>query len=141
MTELPKAWAQSHGTPTLRVILERDPQAPSLARAAVSRFSEEGKILSENLETLTLLVSELVSNAVIHSQAPPPSEILLYASLLDRDAIRVEVIDQGDGFITIPHDPDQPSGGYGLYLLDRQATRWGVDQVGGTRVWFEMAQP
>jgi anti-sigma regulatory factor (Ser/Thr protein kinase) len=123
----------------MRISLERDPQAPSLARAAVAGFTEEREIASTELATLTLLVSELVSNAVLHSDAPPTSAIVLCARLLDEGAIRVEVTDRGSGFIAIPRDPAQPKGGYGLQLVDKQATRWGVDREGGTRVWFEIA--
>jgi anti-sigma regulatory factor (Ser/Thr protein kinase) len=124
---------------TMRISLERDPQAPSLARAAVAGFTEKSEIAATELATLTLLVSELVSNAVLHSDAPPASGILLCAHLLGGGAVRVEVIDRGGGFTAIPRDPAQPGGGYGLYLVDRQATRWGVDREGGTRVWFELA--
>jgi anti-sigma regulatory factor (Ser/Thr protein kinase) len=124
---------------TMRIGLERDPQAPSLARAAVAGFTEKSEIAATELAMLTLLVSELVSNAVLHSDAPPASGILLCARLLERGAVRVEVIDRGGGFTAIPRDPAQPKGGYGLYLVNKQATRWGVDREGGTRVWFEIA--
>jgi anti-sigma regulatory factor (Ser/Thr protein kinase) len=91
------------------------------------------------LATLMLLVSELVSNAVVHSDAPPSSDILLCARLLDENTIRVEVTDRGSGFTPTDRDPERRGGGYGLYLVDKQATRWGVDRHDGTRVWFEMS--
>jgi len=124
----------------LQMSLERDPRAPLLARQAVAGFSEHSELAATELATLTLLVSELVSNAVLHSDAPPASGILLCARLLQGGAVRVEVIDHGSGFTATPRDPKQPSCGYGLYLVDKQATRWGVDREGGTRVWFELAQ-
>lgn len=135
----------SNGSPcfedpsVLRMRLERDPQAPSLARQAVAGFTEKSEIAATELATLTLLVSELVSNAVLHSDAPPACAIQLCARILDEGAVRVEVIDHGSGFTAAPRDPRQPLGGYGLYLVDKQATRWGVDSEGGTRVWFELA--
>ena len=91
-----------------------------------------------SLATLTLLVSELVSNAVLHSDAPPSSHILLCAHPLGKAGVRVEVTDQGSGFVPAPRDPIQRHGGYGLHLVDQQTTSWGVDRQGGTRVWFEM---
>lgn len=124
----------------LRMSLERDPQAPLLARRAVAGFTERSEISPEELATLTLLVSELVSNAVLHSDAPSASGIVLQAQLLDEGAVRVEVIDRGSGFTVTPRDPMQAIGGFGLYLVDQQATRWGVDCEGGTRVWFELAK-
>jgi anti-sigma regulatory factor (Ser/Thr protein kinase) len=126
---------------TLRVRLERDPSAPSLARAAVSGFSKGSEVSPKSLDTLALLVSELVSNAVLHSDAPSGSDIQLCARLVGRDAIRVEVTDQGSGFVATSRDPDRLEGGYGLFLVDSQATSWGIERRCGTRVWFEIAGP
>jgi anti-sigma regulatory factor (Ser/Thr protein kinase) len=131
-------YADSEDPRTMRVSLERDPQAPSLAREALAGFIEKSQLASTELGTLTLLVSELVSNAVLHSDAQPGSGIVLRAHLLEADAVRVEVIDSGSGFTATPRDPGRPHGGYGLYLVETQATRWGVDQQGGTCVWFEL---
>jgi anti-sigma regulatory factor (Ser/Thr protein kinase) len=130
--------SSSADTPSLRVSLQRDPQAPSLARAAVADFTEKSKIARTELDTLTLLVSELVSNAVLHSDAPAASGILLCARLLGQGAVRVEVIDRGSGFTAAPRDPSRQAGGYGLFLVAKEAHRWGVDREGGTRVWFEI---
>ena len=51
-----------------------------------------------------------------------------------------EVIDQGDGERNKVEMVPEPSleGGWGLYLLDRVARRWGVHE-GSTHVWFELA--
>jgi anti-sigma regulatory factor (Ser/Thr protein kinase) len=127
--------------PVLRMKLDRDPRAPSVARAAVAGFTERTEIPPSDLDTLALLVSELVSNAVLHSDAPPASGIVLSARVLEEGAVRVEVIDRGSGFSATPRDPAQPLGGFGLYLLDKQATRWGVDRDCGTCVWFELGRP
>ncbi|HWC85105.1 MAG TPA: ATP-binding protein [Solirubrobacteraceae bacterium] len=123
----------------LRLSLEQGPHAPSLARAAVTGFSEGRDIAPARLATLLLLVSEVVTNAVIHSNAPAEAEITLRASLVDSGAVRVEVTDGGDGFTPVPRDPGRPGGGYGLYLVDRESLCWGVDRAAGTRVWFELA--
>ena len=125
--------------PTLRVDLQRDTKAPSGARAAIAGFFEDQGMDRGTLATLTLLVSELVSNAVAHSDAPPSSPIVLLIRLLGENAVRVEVTDQGSGFVPVPRDPGGQGGGYGLYLVETQATDWGVRRQGGTCVWFEMA--
>jgi anti-sigma regulatory factor (Ser/Thr protein kinase) len=122
----------------LRLTLERDRQAPSLARAAVRGFCEERQIAASEAATLTLLVSELVSNAVRHSDAPPASTIVLRVRMRDRGELRVEVTDRGSGFTAVARDPVEGAGGYGLYLVDAHARRWGVDSEEGTRVWFEL---
>jgi anti-sigma regulatory factor (Ser/Thr protein kinase) len=125
---------------TMRVTLERDPIAPALARAAVTDFSRERELSTGSLETLALLVSELVSNAVVHSDAPPASDIQLCARLVGRDAIRIEVTDQGSGFTAVPRDPTRKEGGYGLFLVDSQAVSWGIDRRCGNCVWFELTE-
>lgn len=118
--------------------LDSSSEAPALARAALAGFFSGSGLAPRRLETLTLLVSELVSNAVLHSAAPAGSEIALRVQWLDGDAIRVEVIDRGNGFVAGRRDRVPDGGGYGLYIVERQATRWGVDREGGTRVWFEL---
>jgi hypothetical protein len=53
--------------------------------------------------------------------------------------VRVEVGDLGPGFDPGPRDLDRESpSGWGLYLVDQLADRWGVTRAGGTRVWFEI---
>lgn len=131
---------QGREAATMRVTLERDPLAPALARAAVAGFSREWEITPDSLETLALLVSELVSNAVVHSDAPATSDIHLCARVLDRDAIRIEVTDEGSGFLATPRDPTRLDGGYGLFLVDSQATSWGIDRRFGNCVWFEVVE-
>jgi anti-sigma regulatory factor (Ser/Thr protein kinase) len=123
----------------LCISLEQTPHAPALARAAVAGFSDGQEIAPARIATLLLLVSEVVTNAVIHSSAPAPTEILLRARIVDAGAVRIEVTDAGKGFTPVPRDPDHPGGGYGLYLVDKEARCWGVDREGGTRVWFELA--
>ena len=126
------------GAPALRISLEGNSSAPSLARAAITGFSEGSAIESARLATLKLLVSEIVTNAVIHSGAAT-GEIVLSARLLDNGDVRVEVTDGGEGFTPVPRDLARPDGGYGLYLVEKEARSWGVDHSGGTRVWFELA--
>jgi anti-sigma regulatory factor (Ser/Thr protein kinase) len=126
---------------TLCMSLERDPRAPAVARAAVTGFTEERDIPVAERDKLTLLVSEVVTNAVLHSDAPPATGISLCARLLQEGTIRVEVTDRGSGFTPNPRDPAQPTGGYGLFLVAQQASEWGIDRKGGTRVWFELRRP
>jgi anti-sigma regulatory factor (Ser/Thr protein kinase) len=122
----------------LDISLEQTSHAPGLARAAITGFLEGSEIAPARLATLLLLVSELVTNAVIHSAAPADTAIVLRARMTEAGAIRVEITDGGRGFTPAPRDPDRPGGGYGLFLVEREAERWGVDREGGTRVWFEL---
>jgi anti-sigma regulatory factor (Ser/Thr protein kinase) len=89
------------------------------------------------LQTLILLVSEVVSNAVLHSAAPPDEDVGFSAAVYD-GTVRVTVTDGGDGFVPCARDPKRIEGGYGLYLLEKAAARWGVEGGAATSVWFEL---
>jgi anti-sigma regulatory factor (Ser/Thr protein kinase) len=126
-----------HDAPALRLELEPGPGAPAEARAAIAEFSKNHGLDTNTLATVMLLVSELVTNAVIHPDVQSTAEISLLARLAGT-MIRVEITDQGSGFTPQERDPTQIDGGYGLYLLDKAATRWGIERRHGTTVWFEM---
>jgi anti-sigma regulatory factor (Ser/Thr protein kinase) len=88
-------------------------------------------------QSLILLVSEVVSNAVRHSEADAAAPIELVVRV-DDEKIHVSVTDAGNGFVPRPRDPASTSDGYGLYLLEKVAARWGVESNGDTKVWFEL---
>jgi anti-sigma regulatory factor (Ser/Thr protein kinase) len=122
---------------TLDLQLERDQLAPSRARAAMIGRCEGFNLDEPLLDTLALLVSEVVANAVRHSRAPAQEPIVLAASV-SSGAVHVAVTDAGDGFALEELKPPDVHGGWGLYLLDTSASRWGVNRAAGTRVWFEL---
>jgi serine/threonine-protein kinase RsbW len=123
----------------LRLELDRNPYAPGSARLAVSECLERHGVDPSVSQTVVLLVSEVVSNAVRHSQAPTEVPIDLTASVTG-EWVRIAVADGGRGFIPRRRDPERLSDGYGLYLLEKAATSWGVEDAGGTTVWFELAR-
>jgi anti-sigma regulatory factor (Ser/Thr protein kinase) len=85
-----------------------------------------------------LLISEVVSNAVLHSTGPADAPITVTATVTG-DAVHVRVTDAGEGFVPARRDPARVEGGYGLFLLERAASRWGIDAGRPTTVWFELA--
>ena len=105
-----------------------------MARSALSRLRAD--IDPPLMETLRLLVTELVSNSVRHAQ----SETVVLRIVVGRSAVLTEVTDEGPGF-----DPEQAErtetdeSGWGLFLVERLAHRWGVSHEDeATRVWFEL---
>jgi nitrate/nitrite-specific signal transduction histidine kinase len=117
----------------LSVRIPGGPGAPAEARDALRRFHPE--LAPELMQIVALLASELVSNAVRHARA---ESVELCFGVAARH-VRVEVADNGRGFAGKPRAPiaNQP-GGWGLYIVERLASRWGVTQDDGTRVWFEI---
>ena len=88
------------------------------------------------VDAVELLVSELVTNAVIHASSAPRLEVALLP-----DRVRVEVQDDDPALPArrVP-DEDRP-GGRGLLLLDGVASSWGAEPRGdGKVVWFEVAR-
>jgi two-component sensor histidine kinase len=113
---------------TLAVTLPSSPESPGRLRRALHRQG----IDSDLEHTVSLLATEVVANSIRHAPGSPEIRV---AATLERDFARVEVLDAGPGF-----DPDvrHQTGGYGLRLVDKLATRWGVERGAGTLVWFEV---
>jgi serine/threonine-protein kinase RsbW len=121
----------------LELALPRSVEAPGIARAALNELCLEHGLDGALRNTLVLLASEIVSNAVLHSRGPAEAWIALTAAVED-ETVRVTVTDAGDGFTPCARDPLRADGGYGLYLLEKAASSWGVDPSGPTSVWFEL---
>lgn len=87
------------------------------------------------LDDVQLLVSELVTNAVIHAG----SEVEVAVRLLS-DSIRIEVVDRAPVTELRPSTPDgDGESGRGLLLVETVASAWGVEPIdGGKAVWFEV---
>ncbi len=120
-----------------RAHFDRAPEAPSLARRAVTGWLD-GHVDRRVLEDVTLLVSELVTNAVRHQASRGRIEMAIEVA---RGRVKVEVSDPGGGFSKpkVGEPPPDALGGRGLLIVDRVASRWGVIEGRPTRVWFELA--
>jgi anti-sigma regulatory factor (Ser/Thr protein kinase) len=126
-------------TNELEIRLSPSPVAPSAARQALELFG--GAIDREAFESLQLLVSELVTNAVRHARLRPEDRIHLRVESRG-DRLWVGVTDPGSGFTQWARTgrPDDPSG-WGLFLVNELAERWGVERNDETLVWFEIRSP
>jgi len=125
------------------VVLESGVDAAGAARRAIA--ANDPALPPAVQDDVSLLVTELVTNAVLHGGAGMDRPLQL-DFWRDHARIRVEVVDPGTNF----EAPSQPmngdsSGGWGLFLVDRIADSWGVcPAADGTCVWFELpatAQP
>ena len=121
-----------HAHGTLDLTLAPEPGSVAEARTKVCD-AVTPKLGDGEADTLRLLVSEVVTNAVRHGDGDTPVEV--HASW--NSEVRVEVCDRGHGFTPAPrlgavHEP----GGFGLFLLGTLADRWGVETDQGTTVWF-----
>jgi anti-sigma regulatory factor (Ser/Thr protein kinase) len=118
----------------LRVDIARDRCAPGAARRAIE--SLDGTVESSMVPEARLLVSELITNSVKYGNGGP---VTLEVASERPDKMRVEVIDQGSGFVPAARTkPATEVGGWGLHLVEVLADRWGVHE-GSTHVWFELS--
>lgn len=117
------------------------PEAPAEARRAL-RAGLGDRLPERLVEDAGLLVSELVTNSVVHGRADSRTRVELRFQVDDR-RVRIEVRDAGPGFAATRRPPgrDDP-GGYGLFLVTQLADAWGVAEDGHpTTVWFELRRP
>lgn len=118
----------------LRLSLRATETAAREARRALAQLPCDG----EALDNATLLVSEVVTNSFLHAGLSAEDLIHLRAEL-STTRLRVTVCDEGEGFdLRNGRDPDDV-GGWGLYLVDQLAERWGIARNTRTCVWFEVA--
>ncbi|WP_246114085.1 ATP-binding protein [Streptomyces montanus] len=128
----------------LQVQLEIRPDPTEVGRArrwARSRLARSGIGVDEPLaETLILLVSELVTNAVVHTGCPAVLRLSLPGAVGESAAtVRLEVADTS-ARPPRPRCPDSDeTNGRGLALVDGLADRWGWNPEGvGKRIWCEL---
>src|SRR3954447_17397598 len=88
----------------------------------------------EHVDTATLLISELVTNAVLHARSAP--EVILVA---EGAMLRVEVYDQSPILPARRHYGLQAGTGRGIVLVEEMASEWGAEATrSGKVVWFEL---
>jgi anti-sigma regulatory factor (Ser/Thr protein kinase) len=127
-----RLFAHSHFTMSLR----HGPRAPSEARRRVAARLEDA-VDHGVLETVTLLISETVTNCVEH--APVGGDIDVRVSLLPA-VMRAEVSTSGPAFRAARPDAARVTDehGRGLQIVGVLAERWGIRPESNS-VWFEIA--
>jgi anti-sigma regulatory factor (Ser/Thr protein kinase) len=113
--------------------------APRRARTYVLEQLDE-RISAATASDVALIVSELVTNSVVHANVGSHRELMLELTTLG-DRLRVSVTDPGS--VTEPRmlsaDGAAP-GGFGLRLVDEVSSAWGVvrESGGATQVWCNL---
>ena len=116
-----------------RTQLEEDIRSPAVARRFVTETLSRWDCAAA-LDTVELLVSEVVTNAVLHARSAPDVAVQLLP-----DVIRVEVTDRDPRLPQAKVVADEDTSGRGVGLVDLMASAWGVEVVpDGKVVWFEV---
>ena len=119
-------------TERLDLIINGGRTAPRRARIALDAFNGS---LGERRDDVRLIVTELVTNAVLHASADSDTSIGVRVEAA-YGAIRGEITHPGSAFEARPRSDEQK---YGLHLVDQLANRWGSELFETqNRFWFEL---
>jgi anti-sigma regulatory factor (Ser/Thr protein kinase) len=117
--------------------LDGDPDAPARGRHAAGEVLDGWGCEPGTREDLLLVVSELVTNAVVHGSEP-----IVVTMVRAPERVRVEVTDGAAG--SSPHSNRRPpadaESGRGLSVVTRLAVAWGWSATPGSgkTVWAEL---
>ena len=135
MTDGERAVAPHRSSSRSMVVYDRQATSVGEARSWIEAFLAERAIGNPLRDDAQLVVSELVTNALMHGDGA----LVLRASISDSD-VQVSVTDSGDAMPEmLPPDPSR-IGGLGLIVVERIATDWGVSPFpGGKTVWAALS--
>ncbi|HEY0938236.1 MAG TPA: ATP-binding protein, partial [Trebonia sp.] len=91
-------------------------------------------------DAATLLTSELVTNAILHTDSGAPGGTVTIVVVDVPDGVLVEVVDDGSGGTPVVKGDLLATDGHGLYLVQQLTAQWGyLRDPAGTTVWFHLA--
>jgi anti-sigma regulatory factor (Ser/Thr protein kinase) len=114
-----------------------EPKVVTTARHVLDGLAD--LLPAEKLEDVRLVVSELVTNSILHAGLSPNDRISLTV-MVSAGSVRGRVCDPGSGF-EVPSEPSprsDMSGGWGLPIVETISDRWGVEGNSHMCVWFEI---
>ncbi|MFJ3719738.1 SpoIIE family protein phosphatase [Streptomyces sp. NPDC090057] len=128
---------QSRLRRTLLPVAQDEPERIAEARQHLRELLHDW-VSAEQVDSAVLLVSEMVTNVLVHTDA----DALLLAEVAGEPGgrrLRVEVTDSGDDLPHRRRPGELASSGRGLMLIELLADLWGVDPRGkGKSIWFEL---
>ncbi len=120
----------------LQQVFRADASQVAAARGFLAALLAGGPAADEAV----LCLSELATNAVVHSRSRQPGGSFTVRVQLDGQRLRVEVGDQGGPWDSPSRVRTDEQNGRGLLIVGRLASRWGCaghSRTGWT-VWYEM---
>lgn len=112
-----------------------DRRSPGLARREVARVVESWGLDALRADA-ELVVSELITNAIVHAAGPASYELQLTET---PNGLRLSVCDGSTSAPVIRPSDDGRPGGRGLRIISAVATSWGYDVLpGGKQIWVDL---
>jgi anti-sigma regulatory factor (Ser/Thr protein kinase) len=117
------------------------PEQVSAARAFVARTLSAHRP-GTDADTATLLTSELVTNAIVHTKSGVDGGTVTIVVIGIPRGVLVEIIDGGSAGAPVVKGDLYATDGHGLFLVQNLAAQWGyLREQAGTTVWFHLAAP
>ena len=119
-----------------RTTLGRSLAVVRTARRFVRDVLEDNAVADEVVETVELLTSEVITNALVHARSAPE-----LAVRVRREMVRVEVADVSPVVPIRRAINTDALSGRGIAIVKSLASQWGVADLSaqGKTVWFEVA--
>jgi anti-sigma regulatory factor (Ser/Thr protein kinase) len=128
--------AEDRQMPTAEAAFPAEPHSARVARRFVAGALDQWSA-TEYEVTAALLLSELVTNAVLHARTDVTVRVAL-----DEQMLRLEVADGSHRLPFRRHYSVQATTGRGLALVDSLSRRWGVEaHTDGKTIWCELDPP
>jgi anti-sigma regulatory factor (Ser/Thr protein kinase) len=122
--------------PPLGLDLPAHAAAAGVARAWLHTIADTTALPDALVSDATLVLSELVTNAVIHAA----TDVHVSIELRDDTGIHLEVGDDGQALPRVVDAEPEHIGGAGMRIVDQLVSAWGVRRVGdGKIVWADLA--
>ena len=113
------------------------PEHVSVTRTFIARIL--AAIPRVDSDAATLLTSELVTNAIQHTDSGAPGGTVTVVVIEVADGVLVEVVDDGSAETPVVKSDVFTGDGHGLYLVQQLAAQWGyLRDAAGTTVWFHL---
>jgi anti-sigma regulatory factor (Ser/Thr protein kinase) len=117
------------------MLVRHEPTSVAAVRHEIASDLVQQGISEERVDDVTLVASELVSNAVRHAAVAPDLDLDIAWRISDSTVV-VSVCDASDTEPTLRSASNDDAAGRGLTIVDRLAAAWGVERLrSGKRVW------
>ena len=119
------------------VTIPGSPEHVSGTRAFIARTLD--RLAGVDRDAATLLTSELVTNAIQHTDSGAPGGTVTVVVIEVPGGVLIEVIDEGSAGTPVVKADLFAAEGHGLFLVQHLAAQWGyLQDQSGTTVWFHL---
>jgi anti-sigma regulatory factor (Ser/Thr protein kinase) len=118
----------------LEIALPPDPRSAADARHAVAAYCRARGVREDLLQVGVLVISELVTNVVLHAATP----MIVWAEYED-STLTLAATDGDTALPALLAPDDTHEGGRGVAIIDQLSASWGLTRTGlGKVIWVTL---